>query len=147
MLWKTLSFSLLTIRLLTLSLILKQKIVNCIIFFECSIGWFEFEIFVPFKNSWECFHKIHLIAELFLKFSKHLNVSSVFTFFHKGMNVPTDRILIVARFGLKLFDRLCSSTGTIWFSNILRGQIEISKGSILTRGRFEGSTILVLFTD
>ena len=58
--------------------------------------------------------------------------------------VPTNNILIVARFGLKLFGTLYSSTGTIWFSNMLRGQIEISKASVLPEDALKDPQFLFL---
>jgi len=56
----------------------------------------------------------HMVPNLFsenFKISKR--VFCIF-FFHVGKNfVPTDNILMVTRLGFKLFDRLCSPTGTI----------------------------------
>ena len=71
------------------------------------IGGFEFEIFISFKKSWDVFLKNIMLFSFCLKFSKFLNVSLELSFSHLGMNfVPTDRIVIVAKLGVKLFDRL-----------------------------------------
>ena len=52
--------------------------------------------------------------------------------------VPNDKTLIVAKFGLKLFERLCIPIGSTWFSYMNKGAIDISYGlfspACLTKG-------------
>ena len=114
MFWKTLSFYFLPSDCIPNS----ETKFNGITFLNAAEDDLSLKFLSFSKNPGDVSLKYTVLFSFFLKFSKFLNVSLVLSFFHLGMNfVPTDRILMVAKFGLKLFDRLCSPTGTIWFSN------------------------------
>ena len=71
--------------------------------------------------------KYTLLCILLKKSLKFLNALFLFSNFYVGINfVPSNKTRMVDILGLKLFDRLCRPIGITWFSNRLRGAIDIS---------------------
>ena len=81
-----------------------EQIYFFILNFCYKVG-FKFKPSVPFKNTRFSIREIDYINLFF------------YALLFLGMNiVPNDKTLIVAKFGLKLFEKLYIPIGSIWFS-------------------------------